>query len=121
MAAPACSALTGAGAAITGTAAEFEDFHRDNPHVYSVLVGLARRWVQRHPGRKAGMKALYEVARWEAAFSTTGREFKLANAFTPFYARLIMLQEPGMEGLFTTLSSQADEWISTREVAGNGA
>jgi hypothetical protein len=95
----------------------FWRFHRENPHVYDRLVRLARVWNQRRPGRKMGMKMLFEVLRWEvntgtqvgSAVSTTGDDFKLNNNYHALYARLIMHREPDLDGLFETRRLHAPE------------
>ena len=79
--------------------AAFLRFHHDNPHVYHELVRLARDWEHRgHP--RCGIKMLFEVLRWQAGMRTGGDTFKLNNNYHSYYARLIMLQEPDLDGLF---------------------
>jgi len=81
----------------------FWDFHERNPHVYETLRDLAFEW-RRHRGENAklGIKALFERARWELALMLYSDEGppKLNNNNTAFYARLLMEQEPGLEGMF---------------------
>ena len=62
------------------TIARFEQFHRLNPHIYDVLVTLAREWVTRTNNRKCSIKALFERGRWELALTTdSDDEFLLDN------------------------------------------
>lgn len=89
----------------------FEEFHRHNPHVYRVLVELARNWVIRTGSRKLAIKTLYERARWELVMSTSDVDFKLNNSYTAYYARLIMGQEPDLRGIFSLRVSEADRWM----------
>jgi hypothetical protein len=89
----------------------FEEFHKANPAVYSTLVYLAKQWARRTGGRKLGIKTLFERARWELQLDTTDPDLKLNNSFTAFYARLIMANEPDLEGMFDLRTSEADEWI----------
>ncbi len=79
--------------------ASFWEFHRANPEVYSVIVRLAKEW-RNNGGRRIGMKALFERARWEISMWTNGDEFKLNNNHTAFYARMLMENEPELSGLF---------------------
>jgi len=74
-------------------------FHRDNPEVYSLLTRLAREW-RKATGRKIGIKAIFERARWEYGIQTNGGEYQLNNNHTAYYARLIMHQERDLAGLF---------------------
>lgn len=91
---------------------KFVEFHRENPHVYRVLVSLAREWVARSGSHKLAIKTLYERARWEIAMTTSANDFRLNNNFTAFYARLIMQQEPDLAGLFDLRTSEADDWVA---------
>ena len=77
-----------------------------------VLVRLAREWVARFGRHKLGIATLYERARWEIALTTSDPDYRLNNNFRAFYARLIMLREPDLAGLFDLRASQADEWIA---------
>jgi hypothetical protein len=95
-------------------AERFETFHRENPHVYRTLVRLAREWVNSTGSQKIGMKSLYEVARWRLAIETNDAEYRLNNSYTAFFARLIMWQEPDLNGLFDLRASEADEWLEGR-------
>jgi len=82
--------------------ARFVRFHSAHPEVYAGLVELAREGVA--AGRsKLGMKMLFEVLRWNrtlAGLPAEGEEFKLSNDFTSRYARLVMENEPDLDGLF---------------------
>lgn len=91
------------------TAERFVAFHAENPHVYDVLVRLAREWVQRTGRRQLGMKALFERARWDLVISTTDPDFVLNNDYTAYYSRLIMAHEPDLAGIFALRRSVADE------------
>lgn len=94
---------------LAGTLADrFDDFHRNNPAVYDTLVRLAREWKTATNGRRTGISALYEVARWQIAIATGDGDFKLNNDFRAFYARLIMAENADLDGLFELRRSQAD-------------
>jgi hypothetical protein len=80
----------------------FRDFHTNNPHVYTRLVYMARKW-KRTQGSKLGMQMLFETIRWEDGINTIDTErpnYKLNNNYAALYARLIMEQEPDLNGLF---------------------
>ncbi len=96
------------------TAERFEAFNLANPHVLDTMTALGRQWRARHgPDAKIGISALYERARWEISFFTKDPDFKLNNDFRAYYARLIMLREPDLAGLFELRKSEADEWART--------
>ena len=79
----------------------FREFHRDNPEVYNELMALVRQAIAR--GRKKiGIKMLWEVVRWNRFLRTTDEKYKLNNNYHSRYARLIMDQEPGLDGIFNT-------------------
>ena len=67
---------------------KFQEFRRENPHVYRRLVKLALALAMKGH-KRYGIKSLFEVLRWEEAMATTGSQFKLNNNYTALYARLI--------------------------------
>jgi hypothetical protein len=89
----------------------FERFHAENPHVYWLMVMLARQWVERTGRGKLGAQMLLERARWEIAMRTSDPEYKMNNNWGAYYARLIMYQEPDLDGLFDLRASEADWWL----------
>jgi len=93
-------------AADRGHREAFERFHRDHPEVYTELVRLARQAVAagRH---KFGLKALWEVMRWNFWLRRGDGEFKLNNNHAPYYSRLIMAREPDLAGVFETREIRA--------------
>ena len=80
----------------------FWNFHGRNPHVYELMVRLAREWKDQTGGRKLGIKALFERARWECCVRTSESAPVLNNNHTAFYARLIMERESDLGGIFNT-------------------
>lgn len=79
----------------------FWRFHEENPHVYERLKRLAFKLKVRGVDRW-GMKALYEILRYEEAVATNSPAalYRLNNNFTALYARLLMEREPDLEGFF---------------------
>ena len=81
---------------------EFEEFHARHPEVYRELVALARA-AKARGARRLGIKALFEIVRWNRLMNTTDwAGFKLNNNLTSYYAREIMANEPDLAGIFTT-------------------
>tara|TARA_Y100001963_G_scaffold149927_1_gene230212 strand:+ start:111 stop:464 length:354 start_codon:yes stop_codon:yes gene_type:complete len=74
-------------------------FHRENPHVYQQLRALALGLVDAGQTHYS-IKGLFEVLRYDAALRTNGTPYKLNNNLTAFYARLLMLREPRLDGFF---------------------
>jgi len=78
----------------------FKSFHRKNPYVYTKLREMAIEW--KNAGHtKVGIKMLFEVLRWQHGLKRLdSEEFALNNNYAPHYARLLMAENPGLEGLF---------------------
>jgi hypothetical protein len=86
----------------------FEDFHRENPHVYSKLVEMVRS-MHRRGRTRIGMGMLFEVLRWEYNLKADTEEpFKLNNNYRAFYTRLIEQNNPELRGVLTSRKSIAD-------------
>lgn len=94
------------------TAARFEEFHRENPHVYRTLVALAREYRNTTGQPKLGISMLFEAARWTLAMQTKSADYRLNNSYRAYYSRLIQAQEPDLRDLFELRSSAADGWVS---------
>jgi hypothetical protein len=78
----------------------FERFHRENPHVYVLLVQYARQ-VKAAGVTHYAIATLFERVRWHLTIDTKSRDgFKLNNNYRAHYARLIMAQEHDLAGLF---------------------
>lgn len=85
----------------------FEEFHRLNGWVYTALETLAADWLA-HGHRKVGVKALFEVIRWQFGRTTTGDQgFRMNNDFTSRYARLLIERNPEWENAIETRSLRA--------------
>jgi hypothetical protein len=79
---------------------EFKEFHLEHPDVYNELVKLARTW-QSNGSDKLGIATLFEVLRWNSHLNPERDSgYKLNNNYRALYARLIMEQEPDLNGLF---------------------
>jgi hypothetical protein len=93
-------------------AERFEEFHRDNPHIYEMLVRFCREW--RDAGHESfGIRAPWERMRWAIAVQTKSADFKLNDHYCPYYSRLIAAQERDLRGLLThRRADEADAWIA---------
>lgn len=78
---------------------KFNEFHRKNPEVYKELEKLAYR-AYNNGRKKIGMQMLVEVFRWNKMLTTKGDAFKINNNYGSRYARLIMDNNPQLQGLF---------------------
>ena len=77
---------------------DFNIYHRRNPSVYSKLLELSLR-LKRVGASKYGMKALFEILRFNALLQSD-KKFELNNSYAPYYARLLMKNEPSLDGFF---------------------
>jgi len=82
----------------------FWEFHRRNPEIYRRLRSMARQ--AKASGKdKYSMRAIWEVLRWRMNVQSTDVHqtlFRLNDHYPPYYARLLMQQEPDLEGFFET-------------------
>ena len=84
----------------------FARFHAGHPEVYRKLVALARRMKARG-FETYSIKTLAEVVRWHSdAHGTDAEGFRINNSYTSRYARLIMDENPDLDGFFVTRELQ---------------
>ena len=80
----------------------FEQFHERHPEVYVELLRLAQTGVR--AGRtKLGIWQLVAVLRWNRSIEGLPDEredYKINNNYASRYARLLMEQNPELEGIF---------------------
>lgn len=90
----------------------FLRYHAANPQVYEALCEMARKCRAFRRDRVIGIQMLFEVLRWNYYTSVDSEEdFKFPNAFAAGYARIIMRQEPDLEGCFRLAKSDFDSGI----------
>jgi len=78
----------------------FEIFHRENPHVFSILASRALE-LQGEGVTKYGMDALWTYLRWHKTLTVeTGEPYKISNDFRSRYARLLMQEVPALANFF---------------------
>lgn len=100
------------------TAERFEKFHEDNPIVYQTLHRLAREWVADHGRQKMGIRMLWETARWQIIRATRNVDYKMNDHYTGYYARLLQMSDPVLDGLFEIRRSPADSWAMAKMASG---
>jgi len=86
---------------------EFLEFHKTTPQVYRRFVELARA-VRSRGIERFGARNIWERLRWEYTIEQVGGSPKLNDHHVPYYARLAMLREPGLDGLFVIKDSRFD-------------
>lgn len=73
----------------------FWGFHRRNPHLLDEIIRIIRqKRIEKKNWDKWGMKAIFEIMRWEKKYlrtePTDGLLYKIANTHAPYYARLVL-------------------------------
>ena len=71
----------------------FNEFHRDNPHVYKLYEHFAFELIGRGH-KRLGSKMIIERIRWETMIKTTDETYKISNDFTALYAREFVKNHP---------------------------
>jgi hypothetical protein len=87
----------------------FWEFHSQNPHIYEQLERLALQ-LRRSGVHRWGMKALWEVCRYELVLRTSAsaRSFRLNNNHTAYYARLLMERNAELADFFEVRQHRGD-------------
>lgn len=82
-------------------AERFDEFNRRNPQVYQTLEDMAKALINKGR-RKIGINMLLEVLRWNYYMSTDdpNSDFKINNNYAPYYARLLIKNNPDWEKVF---------------------
>lgn len=76
-------------------------YHEENPQVYTRLRKLA--YEQKKAGAtRLSISGLFDLLRNEVVSKRTGETFTIANEYKPFYLRLLMEQNSGLNGMFVT-------------------
>ena len=82
-------------------AERFDQFHALNPWVLQALEALVSGWLARGH-KRVGIKAAFEVIRWNYGMTTTDEPFRCNNDFTSRYARLLIERHPEWEAAIET-------------------
>ena len=93
---------------------KFWDFHRANPTVFAMLRMYALIAKERKRGQYS-ISVITEIIRWHVDIETSGSEFKLCNSYRAYYARLLMFEEPELEGFFNVKKVHGEDAWWKRE------
>ena len=95
---------------------KFLEFHAKHPEVYSALSKFAHQWRDRKgPDARLGVKMVLERVRWELGLGARDESPRINNNHSAFYARLLMTQEPALEGMFFLKKQRYESTISAKE------
>jgi hypothetical protein len=88
--------------------------HKANPHLLDFLIQELRD-VRDSGWTSASVRSLWEHGRWVLRKRKgPGEQFAMANAFAPYYARIICILRPEFNGFFVMNQSQADVAFGTK-------
>lgn len=85
----------------------FEQFHRANPHVYEAFKRFAKEARQRRD-HFAARDIIHRIRWWTEIESNDADGFKINNNWSPFYARLLIKDDPTFAGFFELRRAAAD-------------
>ena len=86
----------------------FLEFHQAHPDVYALFKRFTLE-VFRRGHRRFGARAIWERMRWHLAIDVADEAaHKLNDHFVPYYARLVMLRNPHLDGMFSRRDRRFD-------------
>ena len=88
----------------------WKEFHRDNPHVFTLFHKFALEAFLND--KKVGARAIGEQIRWQTEVKTTTAGPKLNDHLWPFYSRLLMAIDDRFKGYFEVRNSRFDATVS---------
>lgn len=89
---------------------KWNKYHKDNPHVYEEFCEKAK-YAFKKGLRRYSARTIIETIRWKTSISTTSKDFKISNCYSPFYARLFAKDFPQLKEIFNYSQSQADKYF----------
>ena len=89
---------------------QFYRYHEENPRVADWFLKAARALQQEEHRTRYGIGALTERIRWDIKMGIIKTDsFKISNDLRACYARLVVMRDPTLCGLFTIKPSAADD------------
>lgn len=86
---------------------EFIEYDKENPGIWKLFEDFTIRAINRGY-KNFGAAFVVNIIRWETKVGYGDEEFKVRNAFAPFYSRKFMKLYPQYEGFFRKSRSVAD-------------
>jgi hypothetical protein len=95
---------------VNRTRQQFLAFHAEHPEVYWRLRALAFQYRRRGFDR-VGIATLFEVLRYERDMQGVrdAKGFRLNNNYKAHYARMLMVNNPELDGIFETRNMRAEQ------------
>jgi hypothetical protein len=90
----------------------FYVYHKANPQVADWFLQAARELKNEEHRKRYGAHALMQKIRWDVRMGVIKTDgFKISNDLNAPYARLVLMRDPSLCGLFTLKSSAADSLV----------
>jgi hypothetical protein len=92
---------------------KFKEYHLRNPHVFRALLVIAQE-VKNSGVDRVGIEFVVHRLRWLTDIEgvDTNTVYAFDERYKTFYARLLMMYDPALEGLFRTKMTSA--WSGQR-------
>jgi hypothetical protein len=83
------------------TLLRFRDWIKYNGHIVDAFRKYALELYDSGQRSRYSAYCIRERIRWDTMLTETGTAFKISNDFTPIIARLVMIKEKKLRGMFT--------------------
>jgi hypothetical protein len=89
----------------------FVEFHKKNPHIYKRFLHYALERMSGNLRHKISGKAIINRIRWDDDVDSTARDYKINDAFSPYYVRLFIKQFPQHQSRFELRRLRALDYV----------
>ena len=86
---------------------KFRAYNNTNPQLYNLMEKFALE-AHRANRKRFSIWMIANRVRWYTQIETTGQEFKVSNDYLALYARLIVVRNPQLDGLFQFKQMKSD-------------
>ena len=89
---------------------KFRDYHEQNPDLYRLLERFALE-----AGKVRTRFSIWMIAnraRWYSTVETQGSDYKISNDYLAMYSRLIVINNPHLEGMFQFKRMKPDRGVA---------
>ena len=98
--------------------AAWKNYHLGNPDVFDLFLAYARQ-AARAGRKRIGARLIGERIRWFANIERSSEDWMINNNYWPYYARLAMLVDERLRGMFsrrdTNFDATDDEILQVHE------
>jgi len=87
--------------------ASWKNYHLGNPDVFDLFLAYARQ-AARAGRKRIGARLIGERIRWFANIERSSEDWMINNNYWPYYARLSMLVDESLGGIFSRRDQNFD-------------